>query len=165
MYVIYIYDTICNTCDIISTLYDFTPLKLSHYIQCTHAITHPTYDVTHMAMRTLYLPSVPLYLTLHPLYLCHQTQGISYTTPTLCMTSQTIHVISYSVCILSMTSQPLHGRYYMKYICDIISPMFLTKYPLSMTSQHSVLMYSSDTNVLSSRGTQGSGNFQPNAIS
>lgn len=25
--------------------------------------------------------------------------------------------------------------------------------------------YSSDTNVLSSRGTQGSGNFQPNAIS
>ena len=28
----------------------------------------------------------------------------------------------------------------MKYICDIISPMFLTKYPLIMTSQHSVLM-------------------------
>ena len=39
-----------------------------------------------------------------------------------------------------MTSQPLHGRYYMQYICDNISPMFFTKYPLSMTSQHSVLM-------------------------
>ena len=41
---------------------------------------------------------------------------------------------------LLMTSQPLHGRYYMQYICDNISPMFLTKYQLSMTSQHSVLM-------------------------
>ena len=28
----------------------------------------------------------------------------------------------------------------MQYICDIISPMFLTVYPLSMTSKHSVLM-------------------------
>ena len=41
---------------------------------------------------------------------------------------------------LSMTSQQLHGRYYRQCICDNISPMFLTKYPLSMTSQHSVLM-------------------------
>ena len=39
-----------------------------------------------------------------------------------------------------MTSQPLHGKYYMQFICDIISHRFLTKYPLSMTSQHSVLM-------------------------
>ena len=98
---LYMYDSICNTYDIISTLYDFTPFKLSHYINCTHDITHQIYDITHMVIRTLYLPSVPLYLTLHPLYLCHETHGISYTTPTLCMTSQTIHVISYSVCMLS----------------------------------------------------------------
>ena len=39
-----------------------------------------------------------------------------------------------------MTSQPLQGRYNIEYIYGIISPMFLTKYPLSMTSQHSVLM-------------------------
>ena len=39
-----------------------------------------------------------------------------------------------------MTSQQLHGRYYRQCICDNISPMFLTKYPLNMTSQHSVLM-------------------------
>ena len=48
------------------------------------------------------------------------------------------------ICVITpnllMTSQPLHGRYYMQYICDIIAPKFLTKYPLSMTSQHSVLM-------------------------
>ena len=53
-----------------------------------------------MAIRTLYLPSVPLYLKLDPFRLCHQTQGISDTTPTLCMTSQTIHVTSYSVCMV-----------------------------------------------------------------
>ena len=39
-----------------------------------------------------------------------------------------------------MTSQPLQGGNYIQYMCDIISPMFLTKYPLSMTSQPSVLM-------------------------
>ena len=102
------YDSICNTYEITSTLYDFTPLKLSHYIHCTQSITHPIYDITHMAIRTLYLPSVPLYLTLNPLYLCHQTQGISYTTPILCMTSHTIRVTSYSVCFLSQLFRTLH---------------------------------------------------------
>ena len=45
-----------------------------------------------MAIETLYLPSDPLYLTLHPQYLCHQTHGISYTTPTLYMISHTLYV-------------------------------------------------------------------------
>ena len=72
---------LCTLQNVISTLYDFTPLQLSYYIHCTHDITHPIYDITHMAIQTLYLPSDPLYLTLHPLYLCHQTQGITYTTP------------------------------------------------------------------------------------
>ena len=39
-----------------------------------------------------------------------------------------------------MTSQTLDGRNYIQYIGDIISPNFLTKYPLSLTSQPSVLM-------------------------
>ena len=94
---------------ITSTPYDFTPLNISHYIHCTHDITHPIYDITHMAIRTLYLPSVPLYLTLHPLYLCHQTQGISYTTPTLCMTSHTICETSYSVCMHPYPEDPEKG--------------------------------------------------------
>ena len=51
-----------------------------------------------------------------------------------------IHCICVITPNISMTSHPLHEWYYMQYICDIISPMFLTKYPLSMTSQHSVLM-------------------------
>ena len=50
------------------------------------------YYITHMAIQTLYLPSDPLYLTLHPLYLCHQIQGITYTTPSPCMTSHTLYV-------------------------------------------------------------------------
>ena len=45
-----------------------------------------------MAIWTLYLPSDPLYITLYPLYLCHQIKGISYTIPTLFMTSQTLYV-------------------------------------------------------------------------
>ena len=64
---------------------------------------------------TLCMTLSPLYLTSRALYLCHHTT-------------------------LSMTSQTLHGRNYIQYICDIIFPMFLTKYPLSKTSQPSVLM-------------------------
>ena len=119
------YDTICNTYDITSTLYDFTPLKLSHYINCTHDITHPIYDITHMAIRTLYLPSVPLYLTVHPLFLCHQPQGISYTTPTLCMISHTIRVTSYSVCMLSQLFRTLYTS-----MCNLKHSIFMSSYPL-----------------------------------
>ena len=129
---LYIYDTICNTYDITSTLYDFTPLKLSHYIHCTHAITNPIYDITYMAIRTFYLPSVPLYLTLHPLHLCHQTQGISDTTPTLCMTSQTIHVTSYSVCMLSeQLFRTLHTSMY-----NFTPSIFMTSYPICTLSPY-----------------------------
>ena len=39
-----------------------------------------------------------------------------------------------------MTSQPLYGWYHIQYICDIVSPIFMTWYPLSLASQHSVLM-------------------------
>ena len=126
------YDTTCNTYDITSTLCDFTPLKLSHYIHCTRAITHPIYDLTHMAMRTIYLPSVPIYLTLHPLYPCHRNQGISYTTPTLCMTSQTIHVISYAVCMLSeQVFRTLHTSMY-----KFTPTIFMTSYPICTLSPY-----------------------------
>ena len=125
------YDTICNTYDITSTLYDFTPLKLSHYIHCTQDITQAIYDITHMAIRTLYLPSVPLYLTLHPLFLCHQTQGISYTTPTLCMTTHTIRVTSYSACMLSQLFRTLHTSMY-----NFTPSIFMTLYPICTLSPY-----------------------------
>ena len=129
---LYMYDSICNTYDITSTLYVFTPLKLSHYIHCTHDITHPIYDITHKAIRTLYQPSAPLYLTLHPLYLCHQNQGISYTTPTLCMTSQIIHVISYSVCMLSeQLFRTLHTSMY-----NFTPSIFMTSYTICKLSPY-----------------------------
>ena len=120
------YDSIYTTHDITSTLYDFTPFKLSHYIHCTHDITHPIYDITHMAIRTLYLPSAPIYLTLHPLYLFHQTQVISYTTPTLWMMSHTISVTSYSVCTLSeQVFRTLHISMY-----NFTPTTFMTSYPI-----------------------------------
>ena len=123
------YDTISNTYNITSTLYDFTPLKLSYYIHCTNDITHPIYDITHMAIRTLYLPSVPLYLTLYPLFLCHQTQGISYTTATLCMISHTIRVTSYSVCMLSQLFRTLHTS-----MNNFTPSIYMTSYPICTLS-------------------------------
>ena len=85
-----------------------------------------------MAIRTLYLPSVPLYLTLHPLYLCHETHGISYTTPTLCTTSQTIHGTSYSVCMLSQQLlRTLHT-----YMYNFTPSIFMTSYSICMLSPY-----------------------------
>ena len=85
-----------------------------------------------MAIRTSYLPSVPLYLTLHALYLCHKTQGISYTTPTLCMTSHTIRVTSYSVCMLSkQLFRTLHT-----YICKFTPSIFMTSYSICTLSPY-----------------------------
>ena len=85
-----------------------------------------------MAIRTLYLPSVPLYLTLYPLYLRHQTHGISYITPTLCMTSQTTHVTSYSVCMLSeQLFRTLHTSMY-----NFTPTIFMTSYPICTLSPY-----------------------------
>ena len=124
------YDTLCTTYDITSTLYDFTPLKLSHYIHCTHDITHPIYDITHMAIRTLYLP--PAHYIEHPLYLCHQNQVISYNTPTLCMTSHTIRATTYSVCMLSQQMfRTLHTSMY-----NFTPSIFLTSYPICTLSPY-----------------------------
>ena len=81
-----------------------------------------------MAIQTLYLPSDQLYLTLHPLYLCHQTQGINYATPTLCMISYTLYVwyhIQYA-CYhnnflrhytpLCITSHPVYLWHHIQYV-------------------------------------------------
>ena len=84
-----------------------------------------------MAIRTFYPPSVPLYLTLHPPHLCHQTQGISGTTPTLCMTSQTIYVTSYPVCMLSQLLRTLHTS-----MCNFTPSTFMTSYPICTLSPY-----------------------------
>ena len=88
-----------------------------------------------MAIRTLYLPSVPLYLKLHPLYLCHQTKGIRYTTRTLCMTWQTIHVTSYSVCMLS---EQLFGHY--TPLCITSHPVYLWHHIQHVRYHHTAFM-------------------------
>ena len=88
-----------------------------------------------MAIRTLYLSSLPLYLTRYPLYRCHQTYGISDTTPTLCMTSQTIHVTSYSVCMLSEQ----HFRTLHTSMNNFTPSILLTSYPYERY-QHTAFM-------------------------
>ena len=68
----------------------------SHH--CRYNITSTAFMTSHTLYmkshtwkyKRYYLPSDPLYLTLHPLYLCHQTQGITDTTPTPSMTSPTL---------------------------------------------------------------------------
>ena len=94
-----------------------------------------------MATQRLYLPSYPPYLTLYPLYLCHQTQCISFISPTLCMTLHSMCMTSYSVC---MTSH----EYIMKshlYKYDITSIIFMTSYPIYMISP--ILFHENKTNI------------------
>ena len=81
-----------------------------------------------MEIRTLYLPYDTLYLKLHRLCLCHQTHGISYTTPTICMTSHTLYVwhhIQYACyhnnCLghytpLCITSHPVYLWHRIQYV-------------------------------------------------
>ena len=81
-----------------------------------------------MAIRMLYLPCVPLYLKLHPLCLCHQTQGISYSTPTPWMTLHTLYVwhhIQYACyhnkylghyAPLCITSEPVYLWHHIQYV-------------------------------------------------
>ena len=113
-----------------------------------------------MAIGTLYLTSAPLYLTLHPLYLCHQTQGISYTTPTLCMTSHTIrvHHIQYACyhnCLghytpLWITSHPVYLWHHIQYVRYHHSAfmktqrLYRTSHPPYLTSQPLYLCHHTD---------------------
>ena len=81
-----------------------------------------------MTTQTLHLPSHPIYATLHPLYLCHQTQCISYTAPTLWMTTHTIYIwycIQYALPNMNplwhhtpicMISHPLYLWHHIQYI-------------------------------------------------
>ena len=122
------YAILCTLHNVISTLYDFTPLQLSQYIHCFHDITHPIYDIKQMAIQTIYLPSDTLYLTLHPLYLCHQSQDIIYTTPTPSTISRTLclwHPIQYACyhnnCFwlytpLCITSHPVYLWHHIQYL-------------------------------------------------
>ena len=112
------YDIIPNLHPITFTLYDMNDHVLWQHINGIRDIRSSLYDI----ISTLY-DITPLYVWYQVHCICPHVHCICVITPNL-----------------SMTSQPLQERYYMQYICDIISPMVLTKYPLSMTSQHSVLM-------------------------
>ena len=89
-----------------------------------------------MTSDLLSMTSYPIFRTSH-----HFIYDIK---STVSVHTSTASVLTSTACVITpnllMTSQPLDGRYYMQYISDIISPMFLTKYLQSLTLQHSVLM-------------------------
>ena len=91
-------------------------------------VWHHSHYVYHIICTTCDLTFTILEITL--LYVWHKVhsiwpnfQCISVITPTL-----------------SMILQPLCIWPHIQYMCDITSTIFVTYYPLSMTSQHSVLM-------------------------
>ena len=115
----------------------------------------------HVAIQKLYLPSDTLYLTLNPLYLCHQTQGINYNTPTLCMTWHTLYVwhhiqyaCYYNNCLgyyapLCITSHPVylwHHIQYVRYHTAIMTTqrLYQTSNLLYLTSQPLYLCHHTD---------------------
>ena len=51
-----------------------------------------------------------------------------------------VHCICVITTTLSMISQPLYVWYHIQYMWDILSTIFMTSYPLCMTSQTSVLI-------------------------
>ena len=89
-----------------------------------------------MTSDLLYMTSHPLFRTSH-----HFMYDIKSTIcPQVHCICPHVHCISVITPNLSMTSQPLYGWYHIQFICDIISPIVMKSYPLSMTSQHSLLM-------------------------
>ena len=85
---LYIYDTICNTCDITSTLAENIPLFLCHGTNSVYDIICIIYDVTHivcmtnpalyLTWNTLKLSSLPLHMSSHPLFWRHHTYSVIY---------------------------------------------------------------------------------------
>ena len=92
------------------------------------------YDIT----LAIYVASFALYKASHPHYLTsnHHFEGI---TPTILDIVSTVCVITWS---LSMVSQPQYVCYHIQYMWDILSTIFMTWYPLCMTTQPCVLITS-----------------------
>ena len=102
---------------------------------------------------TIFMTSHPLYCASYPVYLCHQTQGINYTTPALCMISHTLYMrkhIKYTCnhnnCLwhhtpLCITSHPLYLWHHIQYVCYhhtafmTKQQLYLTCHPPYLTSQ------------------------------
>ena len=125
-------------------------------IPCTvFRTSHALYMTCHL----LCMISQSLYVWQHTFYLWHHTQYIYriisniYDTTSILLSLQhnyTWHLTHYNwphvhcICVitstLSMISQPINVWYHIQYLYDVLSTIFITSYPLFMTSQHCVLM-------------------------
>ena len=137
-YTLYVYD--------MSTLYGITHSVMT---------TQPLCDFTATVSDITPTESV----SSHAMYQFYQTQCMHDITATICMTSYALHMTSHALFMtshlliyyikstisaitstVSMISQPLYVWYHTQYTCDILSTIFMTSYPLCMTSQHCVLL-------------------------
>ena len=90
------------------------------------------------------MTSQPLYVWHHMHYICHHIYSLGHHT-TLYM-PQVHYIWPHVQCIcvitpnLSVISQTLYIWHHIQYISDIISTIFMTEYPVNITSQHSLLM-------------------------
>ena len=110
-----------------------------HYTQCTNFMK-----------RSVCMSSQPLYVSHHMYYIWHHIHSLWHHT-SLFMTSSplylklhTLYLISSPLYLcnhtLSMISQPPYIWYHIQYTCDILSTIFMTSYPLCMTTQHYVFL-------------------------
>ena len=110
--------------------------------------SHPLYLCHHphwinFINPSICMPSQPLCVWHHMHYKWHHIHNLGHHTTLWCQVHSIwphFHCISVITPTLSMISQPLYGWTHIQYICDITSTIFITEYPLSMTSQHSVFM-------------------------
>ena len=106
------------------------------------------YDITY----SIYVTSYPLYLWHHIHYVwqhntvccwCHTWHMCDIICNTDYITS-TLSYITSCICVviptLSMILQPAYVWYHIEYTCYILYTIFMTSYPLCMTTQHCVLL-------------------------
>ena len=116
---------------------------------------HITCDITAIIWvitSTVWTTSHPLFLWHHTFHMCSILCIIQDITSSLCdlkppfwahytqYIRHHVHCISVISPTLSMISQPLYVWYHIQYMWDILSTMFMTSYPLCMTSQTCVLI-------------------------
>ena len=83
------------------------------------------------------------HMTSHPLFMTSQ-YCIYDVKSTISNNTSTLSDITSCICVitptLSMRSQPAYVWYHIEYTCYILYTIFMTSYPLCMTTQHCVLL-------------------------
>ena len=136
-----------SICDITSTVYmaQYALCMTSHQRFMTSQ--HSTHDIKAIMFHLTPIISEStstVSLSSHPDYRSYNTHCMYDNTATICMTSYELHMTSHPLfrtshhimygikstvsdvmSTVSVSSQPLYGWYHIRYICGIISPIFM----------------------------------------